>query len=82
MSVTAPDARLLPFHRRPPEWGGEGRDPVFGMPIASLGDSLHVRQEPDGSTHWLVEPAHVMPASRFITDLWTSRDHWYLEKPR
>src|SRR5690242_21251496 len=50
----APDSPMsLPDHRRPPELGGTGKDPVWGIDIDSLGDRVNFRQ--DKSNHGLLE---------------------------
>lgn len=76
MSVTAANPRALPNHRRPPEWGGKGRDPVFSIEQANLGEDLDARPEASGSDHWFVEPARVMIAENYQRAIWTTRPAW------
>ncbi|PRQ06643.1 tRNA(Glu)-specific nuclease WapA precursor [Enhygromyxa salina] len=75
MSV-APDAPTnLPRHRRPPELGGTGKDPVFSINEKSLGPDLNFRQ--DKGSHGIIEPAREMKIEEFqqalarIKALWT-----------
>jgi len=76
MSVTATSPRALPKHRRPPSWGGTGKDPVFGIDASMLGGTLAARPETQGSTHWFVEPAHIQAAYDYQRAIWTSRPFW------
>jgi hypothetical protein len=63
MSV-APDGPMhLPDHRRPPNFGGTGKDPVWEIAIDSLGNDLIFRQ--DKPNHGLVEPAREMSIDEF-----------------
>lgn len=55
MSV-APDSPMnLPEHRRPPKFGGSGKDPVWEISIDELGVDLVFYQ--DKAKHGLFEPA-------------------------
>lgn len=48
---------LLP-HRRPPEFGGTGKDPVWAISTDNLGpDLVYV---PDSSTHGTIKPNRPM----------------------
>jgi hypothetical protein len=76
MSVTASNPRALPYHRRPQEWGGKGRDPVFGTDASKLGDDLAPRVDDEATSHWLVEPARIMPADAYQRALCTTRLDW------
>ncbi|MGL4551171.1 MAG: hypothetical protein ACRC33_08285 [Gemmataceae bacterium] len=46
LSVTPDDPRLLPDFRRPPEWGGDGKDPVWVIDSADIGTDLRYRPDP------------------------------------
>jgi hypothetical protein len=81
MSVTADDPRALPFHRRPPEFGGMGRDPVYKLAEARLVGPLVARPEADGATHWFVEPRSALPVDRFQAALCATRRDWEMETP-
>jgi len=63
MSV-APDTPMnLPDHRRPPRFGGNGKDPVWGIDTRSLGADVVFRQ--DKSNHGLFEPVREMLIDEF-----------------
>ena len=46
MSVSLGEPMLLPMHRRPPSFGGTGRDPVFWIDASMLGEDLRWREDP------------------------------------
>jgi len=74
MSV-APD-RPVNLHplRRPAAYGGTGRDPIWWIDTASLGDDLVYR--PDTTTHGLIEPARTMSLDEFQNALEASKPYW------
>ena len=60
----APESPLnLPSHRRPPALGGTGRDPVWRISVADLGEKVTFRR--DKPTHGLLEPACEMGLDAF-----------------
>ena len=74
MSV-APDSPMnLPDHRRPPQFGGTGKDPVWGIEIDSLGNEIQFRQ--DKPSHGLFEPAREMPIDEFQLALASLASRW------
>lgn len=76
MSVAPDDPLGLDTHRRPPEFGGTGRDPVWQLASESLPVALSFRREsPD---HGLVEPAASTSLSDFQDDLAHTQDGWTL----
>ena len=54
MSVSPDMISNLPDHRRPPEHGGDGPDPVWEIDESMLGPQL--AYEPDDETHGFIEP--------------------------
>ncbi len=55
----APDLpENLPVHRRPPEFGGTGKDSVWSLDLDALGQKLRFRQ--DQPTHGQIEPTVTM----------------------
>lgn len=72
-----------PFHldrvRRPPAFGGTGKDPVWYIEVGDLGPGLVVR--PDSPTHALVEPAGPISADDFQRRLAATRDRWVRAVP-
>jgi hypothetical protein len=65
----------LPAHRRPPRLGGNGKDPVWRIDIASLGPDVIFRQ--DKPTHGLFEPAREMSSEEFQTALAGLASKWF-----
>lgn len=74
MSVAPHQVQNLGQHRRPPEFGGTGKDPVFVIETQELGSSLTCRL--DSATHGLVEPSHPQPVSQYQTALCALRTAW------
>jgi hypothetical protein len=74
MSV-APDhpGNLHPL-RRPPTYGGSGKDPVWYVALAVLGGDLQFRQ--DAATHGLIEPAQPMSLDDFQKALEATKPNW------
>ncbi len=75
MSV-APDRPMnLPAHRRPPQFGGTGKDPVWGIHTDLLGGDVVFRQ--DKPTHGLFEPAREMSIEEFQQALADLAPKWF-----
>ena len=74
MSV-APDRpeNLHPL-RRPPAYGGSGKDPVWYIGIDLLGSDLQFRQ--DSATHGLIEPARAMLIDDLEKALEATKSYW------
>jgi hypothetical protein len=74
MSV-APDhpANLHPL-RRPPAYGGAGKDPVWCIALHLLGNDLRFRQ--DTATHGLIEPARIMALDDLRRALEATKPLW------
>jgi hypothetical protein len=68
----APD-RVANLHRlrRPPGYGGKGKDPVWWISVDDLGTNLQFRQ--DSSGHGLIEPAMTMSLNDFERELERTR---------
>lgn len=79
MSV-APDSPMnLPGHRRPPQYGGTGKDPVWELDAVELGNELVYREDPLMSgVHGFVEPAMRMPFDGYQDALLRTRGAWRL----
>src|SRR5207248_2974821 len=66
VSVSPGDPMHLPPHRRPPEFGGMGRDPVWRIGMSELGEDLTYRPDPaNPSGHGFIEPAREMPFTAY-----------------
>ena len=74
MSVAPNDPANLPRFRRPPVLGGQGKDPVWEIDTADLGDELQFKQ--DSPTHGLIEPAGPMTLKEFEQALAATRAKW------
>lgn len=83
MSISPNDAMNLPRHRRPPEFDGTGRDPVFEMDDGDLGPALRHRPDPERpSLHGFVEPKATMSFEDYQAAIWQTRESWTkVEKP-
>src|SRR5688572_7304120 len=60
LSVSPDTPYNLPRHRRLPEFGGTGIDPVWVISDAELGPRLRYRPDPDDPRHGFVEPPGTM----------------------
>jgi hypothetical protein len=71
----APDrpANLHPL-RRPPGYGGSGKDPLWYIRVDALPEELQFRQ--DSATHGLIEPATAMTLDDFQDALARTRFAW------
>lgn len=70
----SPSPQDLPSHRRPPEFGGTGKDPVWKLDVSDLGDDLqHV---PDKPGHGTIQPKRSMPLSKYQKALADLKSRW------
>jgi RHS repeat-associated protein len=76
MSV-APSPGALPEFRRPPQFGGTGRDPVWGMSTDDLGSQL--RYVPDSPTHGTVQPSMSMTFDEYQQALCATGACWTMQ---
>lgn len=60
LSVSPDDPMNLPAFRRPPEFQGVGKDPVWMITEAELGPDLRYRPDPASADHCFIEPARAM----------------------
>ena len=74
MSVAPDDPMLLIQHRRPPEFGGTGKHPVWSVLDEHLGPSLAYRQ--DTLEHGTIDPAGVMSLAEYRAALASTVDDW------
>lgn len=79
MSVAPHSPRNLPAHRRPPEHGGTGKDPVWELDVHDLGDELVYRDDPlMPGVHGFVEPGAPMMLQQYESALLATRLAWRL----
>jgi hypothetical protein len=74
MSVALDDPGNLHPLRRPPAYGGSGKDPVWYIGVAALSGDLQFRA--DSVAHGLIEPARTMPMDDFQKALEASKPFW------
>jgi hypothetical protein len=74
MSVTPDRPDNLHSLRRPPAYGGTGKDPVWCIGIDLLSGKLRFRQ--DSPTHGLIEPALMMSIDEFQDALEATKLYW------
>jgi hypothetical protein len=81
MSVAPDDPANLPKARRPAEYGGLGKDPVWVIDSDDLPPVLEFRQ--DSPTHGLVEPAAntTLTLAEYEAALESTRGLWRLVTP-
>ena len=66
MSVSPPPPENLPPIRRPPEYGGEGKDPVWQLDTDEPPEELIYRPDPDApERHGFIEPSRRMPFKEY-----------------
>jgi hypothetical protein len=77
MSVAPDSAANLPSHRRPPEHGGTGKDPVWEIGTADLGEALVYHEDPvQPGVHGFVEPSRRMTLEEYERALAATREAW------
>jgi hypothetical protein len=79
MSVAPDSPENLPPHRRPPEHGGTGKDPVWELDVTELGDELVYREDPlMPDVHGFVEPVLPTTFDAYESALRSTRRAWRL----
>jgi hypothetical protein len=76
MSVAPDDPNTLLHYRRPAEFGGTGREPVWVIDSADLGGDLEYLQ--DSSTHGVVAPMTEMTFEAYQEAIFETREFWSL----
>ena len=74
MSVAPDRPENLHPMRRPPQYGGSGKDPIWALDISDLDVSLHFRQ--DAPTHGLIEPSSPMSLAEYQRRLADTKPNW------
>lgn len=75
MSVS-PSIEGLPEHRKPVEYGGTGKDPVWVMDSDNLGPDL--KYVSDSSTHGTIQPTKPMTPEEYQKSLADTQSEWSL----
>jgi hypothetical protein len=76
LSVSPDDPMNLPYFRRPPGFGGTGRDPVWVIDLNDLGPDLFYRSDPFHPEHGFIEPIQPMSLDDYQLALATTRNCW------
>ena len=77
MSVSPGSAKNLPSHRRPPELGGTGKDPVYRIELKDLPKGLTYRPDPKNpNTHGFIEPNDIMSYNEYQEHLTSTGHGW------
>jgi hypothetical protein len=73
----APNGPLnLPAFRRPSEFGGTGKDPVWVIDEVDLPPGLVYRADPDREGHGVLEPAEEMFLAEYETAIASTQERW------
>lgn len=77
MSVAVGTPENLRPHRRPPSFGGRGKDPVFHLLLGSIEPDLSYRADPkDPESHGFIEPGNVVALDAYQEALCDTRSEW------
>lgn len=77
MSVSPMPPENLPRHRRPPEFDGTGKDPMFAMDTDDLPEELEYLPDPKRrTTHGFIRPAYTMSFEHYQHALHETRELW------
>ena len=77
LSVTPEDPMRLPRHRRPPEQGGTGLDPIWELDLSDLPPRLIFREdEANPQNHGFIEPAESMHLYEYEEAIVDTRGTW------
>lgn len=79
MSVSPMPPENLPTHRRPQEFGGSGKDPVWVLETEDLPEGLEYVPDPVNSdTHGFIAPAYRMTFEHYQQILAETGELWSL----
>jgi hypothetical protein len=77
MSVSPPPPENLPYYRRPPEFSGEGKDPLWELDTGELPEELSYRPDPDNPEgHGFIEPSRRMTFEEYQRAIHGTRGLW------
>jgi len=77
MSVVPPPVENLVDHRRPPDFGGTGKDPVFELDTEDLPGVLAYRPDPTNPEgHGFIEPARRVSFEEYRRAIHQTRSLW------
>jgi hypothetical protein len=81
ISVSPDDPLNLPSFRRPPNFQGTGRDPVFAIDVGQLGPDLRYRPDPNKPKHGFIEPARPMTLDKYQQAVAATQSRWEKVEP-
>ena len=81
MSTSPDDPKNLPKHRRPKEFGGTGKDPVWEIDSGQLSTET-IEWHQDSATHGIVRPTKDMPYKTFKSALEATQGSWSKAAPQ
>jgi hypothetical protein len=76
LSVSPDNPMNLPYHRRPPDFQGVGKDPAWVITSADLGPNLSYRPDPAQPGHGFVEPVRPMTFHEYQDALAQTQGRW------
>ncbi|MGH3757396.1 DUF6531 domain-containing protein [Actinophytocola sp.] len=76
ISIAPETANNLPSHRRPPEFGGTGRDPVWSIDPDDLPEGLAYRRDSPTSGHGVIEPSRTMTYEEYQSLIESTAGSW------
>lgn len=76
VSVSPESPLNLPKHRRPPEFQGNGKDPVWTIAESDLGPDLRFRIDAAMRSHGFLEPVRQMTLAEYEIAINATRTSW------
>jgi len=76
LSVSPDDPMNLPAHRRPTEFQGTGKDPVWMIEEVDLGSDLRYRFDPLNRCHGFIEPSRPAILQKYQTAIEQMQRLW------
>lgn len=77
MSASPPPPENLPSFRRPPEYGGTGKDPLWELETDELPETLRYRPDPERpERHGFIEPSRAMGFEEYQAALEDTSGLW------
>ena len=77
ISVAPDTPSNLPRHRRPPEYGGTGKDPLWSIQASDLGAHLrYVADAVPAPIHGVIEPSISMTFAAYQQELVETAPYW------
>lgn len=78
MSVSPNSAMNIHPVRRPQEFDGYGKDPIWKISLSDIGCHLAYRADPKNSRHGFIEPKYPMPFKLYQQAIWETRSKWII----